>query len=69
MSKYSELWKTFDNKTEKEILMTFSEIEKIIGFSIDHSFLKYKGELSSYGYSVERVYLKEKKIKFTKISY
>ena len=44
MSKYDLLWKHIKEKNEKEYVLTYADIEKILGFSIDHSFLKYKNE-------------------------
>ena len=36
------------------------KIKEILGFDIDHSFLKYKSELISYGYIVKKISIKEK---------
>lgn len=68
MSKYSELWKYFYDKNELLINLSFDEIKSILGFAIDHSFLNYKKELEDYGYKVKRIFLKEKRIEFEKIS-
>ena len=54
-------------KNEKEYVLTYADIEKILGFSIDHSFLKYKNELAEYGYKVSKISMKKKKILFEKI--
>ena len=35
--------------------MTFEQIQQITGIPIDHSFLKYKKELTEYGYKVEKI--------------
>ena len=60
MSKYEPLWKYVrDNKEEKYIL-SYEEIKDILGFELDHSFLKYKKELLKYGYEVEKISMKEK---------
>lgn len=67
MSKYDLLWKHIKEKNEKEYVLTYADIEKILGFSIDHSFLKYKNELSEYGYKVSKISMKKKKILFEKI--
>lgn len=68
MSKYNPLWRYFINKDESAINMSFDEIEDILGFSIDHSFLNYKKELDAFGYKVKKIYLKEKRIVFEKIT-
>lgn len=65
MSKYTSLWEHIkENNVEK---LSFSEIEKILGFPIDHSFLNYKKELESFGKKIEKISLKNKKIKIKKI--
>lgn len=67
MSKYNLLWKHIKEKNEKEYVLTYADIEKMLGFSIDHSFLKYKNELAEYGYKVSKISMKKKKILFEKI--
>ena len=38
------------------------------GLPIDHSFLKYKKELTEYGYKVAKISMKEQKVMFEKIA-
>ena len=67
MSKYNLLW-DYVRKSERDSLMlTFAEIERILGTPIDHSFLKYKKELTEYGYLVGKISMKEKAVMFEKI--
>lgn len=62
MSKYNSLWEYIkENDTER---LTFSEIQTILGFPIDHSFLNYKKELEEYGYKVKKISMKEQVILF-----
>lgn len=62
MSKYRPLWEYIkQNGTEK---LTFSEIQTILGFPIDHSFLNYKKELEEYGYQVKKISMKEQIVLF-----
>jgi len=49
MSKYQKLWEYFIDKKEDVITLSFKQIEDILGFKIDHSFLSYKKELLTYG--------------------
>ena len=57
MSKYEPLWNYIkDNDVEK---LGFKEIEEILSFKIDHSFLKYKKELENYGYKVKNISMKK----------
>lgn len=67
MSKYNSLWEYFKGKDEMTIDLSFDEIQDVLGFSIDHSFLNYKKELEAFGYQVKKIYLKEKRITFEKI--
>lgn len=66
MSKYKTLWEYIKNNGEENVILTFNDIEGILGFPIDHSFLKYKKELLEYGYIVEKISMKDKKIIFRK---
>lgn len=66
MSKYNELWKWIVTNNKDDLKMTFEEIEKIIGFPIDHSFLTYKKELIDYGYKVAKISMKDKFVLFEK---
>lgn len=67
MSKYKPLWNFFEKQHDDTIELSFDAIQDILGFPIDHSFLNYKKELVSYGYSVKKIYLKEKKVLFEKV--
>ena len=60
MSKYKPLWDYVNSNKKKEYKLSYEDIKKILGFDIDHSFLKYKKELLEYGYRVEKISLKEK---------
>ena len=46
MSKYDALWEYVRESGKKQLSLTFEEIKTIAGMPIDHSFLKYKKELS-----------------------
>lgn len=72
MSKYKDLWIYIDlifKQTNKEkIELSFNQIKDAANFEIDHSFLTYKKDLLDYGYKVEKIKLKDKKIIFEKIN-
>ena len=67
MSKYNSLWEYIGKCEEPEIMLTYEEIEKICGVPIDHSFLAYKKELDNYGYRVEKISMKDKTVRFSKV--
>ena len=68
MSKYDPLSKFIQNEKQKKILLSFEQIQDILGFRLDHSFLNCKKELLAYGYAVGKISLKEKIITFIKMS-
>lgn len=66
MSKYIKLWEYVKAHCTTELTLTFEEIQNILGFEIDHSFLKYKKELAEYGYEVGKISMKNKTVAFTR---
>lgn len=68
MSKYERLWNYIKNCNEDTITLTFAEIGSIVGAPIDHSFLRYKKELTDYGYKVNKISMKEQNVTFDKCS-
>lgn len=67
MSKYKPLWEYLKTNNKPSYEMSFKDIKNILGFDINHSFLKYKKEANSYGYEVGKISLKEKTVIFNKI--
>ena len=67
MGKYEPLWKYIKENNKDKYELSYSEINKILGFSINHSFLTYKKELIEYGYEVTKINMKNKTILFNKI--
>lgn len=67
MSKYNSLWEHVQRNGSQSFKLTFEEIQNIAGIAIDHSFLKYKKELTEYGYRVGKISMKEQTVIFTKI--
>ena len=67
MSKYEPLWNYIKNNNKDSYKLTYEEIENILGFPIDHSFLTYKKELISYGYEVTKISMKDKMVLFNKL--
>lgn len=67
MSKYNALWEYIQKDGSSSLKLSFAKIHDILGFEIDHSFLKYKKELIQHGYQVGKISLKEKTVIFNKI--
>lgn len=64
MSKYNALWQYIAACGKESVILTFDEIVNIAGVCIDHSFLQYKKDLTAYGYEVEKISMKERKVTF-----
>ena len=67
MGKYNSLWEYVQKKGTNSFKLTFEEIQNIAGLPIDHSFLKYKKELTEYGYEVGKISMKEQTVLFNKL--
>ena len=67
MSKYSLLWEYIQGSEEKDLTLSFLQIEQIAGVPIDHSFLRYKKELGEYGWQVDKISMKNETVRFTKL--
>lgn len=67
MSKYDSLWEYVQVRGGDSFQMSFEEIQNIAGVPIDHSFLKYKKELLSYGYQVGKISMKEQTVMFHRV--
>ena len=67
MSKYDALWRSVAQCGKPSLLLTFAEIASIAGVPIDHSFLTYKKELLTYGYTVAKISMKAQTVLFSKV--
>ena len=67
MSKYQSLWEYLSKNGLNEITISFSNLENILGFKINHSFLSCKKEAENYGYHVKKISFKEEFIIFERI--
>ena len=66
MSKYDALWAYVQKDGSATLKLTFERIQEIAGVPIDHSFLKYKRELTDYGYQVGKISMKEQTVVFNR---
>lgn len=64
MSKYNKLWEYIKSQEIDSLKLSYDEIEQIAGVPIDHSFLTYKKELLEFGWSVKKIYMKDKCVEF-----
>lgn len=68
MSKYDLLWKYVGSSGTDNLVMSYGDVEKILGSPIDHSFLNFKKELADYGYEVKKISMKNSTVEFRKIN-
>ena len=66
MSKYDALWAYIRGLNEEKLVLRFADIAQITGTPLDHSFLKYKKELTQYGYAVGKISRKSQTVLFIK---
>lgn len=66
MSKYDALWTYIQKSGRQQLTLTYDEIGQIAGVVLDHSFLRYKKELLSYGYEVSKISMKVQTVLFIK---
>lgn len=66
MSKFQPLWDHVA-QTEMPLKLSFDEIATILGFPIDHSFLRDKKQLGEYGLTVKKISLKEQFVIFDRL--
>ncbi len=67
MSKYDPLWNYVCRRGEDNFCLSFEEIEQVLGFPIDHSFLSFKKELTGHGYEVVKISMKGKTVSFRRL--
>lgn len=64
MSKYQPLWEHIQTIDAQKLSLSYEEIQSILGFPIDHSFLTCKKELLAYGWNVKKISMKEETVRF-----
>ena len=64
MSKYQPLWEHIQAINADSLRLSYEEMQRILGFPIDHSFLTYKKELPAYGWNVKKISMKEETVLF-----
>ena len=64
MSKYQPLWEHIQAANAEKLRLSYGEMQSILGFPIDHSFLTYTKELLDYGLTVKKNSMKEQTVLF-----
>ena len=54
MSKYDSLWTHVAQCPEERLTLIFQQIGEICGVPVDHSFLRYKEDLTAYDWQVKK---------------
>ena len=66
MSKYIPLWEYVKIVENFPLELTIGEIEGVLGFPLDHSFLNAKKETAEYGFTVGKISMKKRTVVFDK---
>lgn len=66
MDKYEPLWRFIADSGDFPSELGFDEIERVLGFPIDHSFLSYKKDALRYGFAVGKISLKNRTVLFVR---
>ena len=64
--KYDALWRYIGESGDAQMTLTVDESHRIAGGPIDHSFLRYKRELTEYGWAVQKISMKAQTVLFAK---
>ena len=67
MSKYDPLWSWIRENGTERFTLSFDDIGRILGFSLDHAFLRFKKELAAYGWQVVKISMKEQTVLFERL--
>ena len=66
MSKYIPLWEYVKIGENFPLELTCGEIEGVLRFPLDHSFLNAKKETAEYGFTVGKISMKKRTVVFEK---
>lgn len=67
MSKYHALWDWICENGTERFTLSFDDIGRIVGFPLDHAFLRFKKELTAYGWQVVKISMKEQTVLFEQL--
>lgn len=67
MSKYDALWSWVRENGSDRFTLSFDDIGQILGFPLDHAFLRFKRELPAYGWQVVKISMKEQTVLFERL--
>ena len=67
MSKYDPLWAWIRENGVDRFTLSFDDIRRIVGFPLDHAFLRFKKELPAYGWQVVKISMKEQTVLFERL--
>lgn len=67
MSKYDALWSWVRENGSDRFTLSFDDIGRILGFPLDHAFLRFKKKLPAYGWQVVKISMKEQTVLFERL--
>ena len=66
MPKYQRLWAYLAAQDAGQLLLSFDEIAEITGNALDHSFLNEKKDLKPFGWTVQKISMKQQYVLFVR---
>ena len=67
MSKYQALWDWIRENGDDRFTLSFDDIGRIVGFPLDHAFLRCKKELLAEGWRVVRISMNAQTVLFERL--
>lgn len=67
MSRYDALWAWIAQNGTDRFTLSFADIERIVGFPLNHAFLSCKKELLAMGWKVVKISMKEQTVLFERL--
>ena len=67
MSKYDALWIWIRENGTERFTLSFDDIGRIVGFPLDHAFLRFKKKLTAYGWQVVKLSMMEQTVLFERL--
>ena len=64
MGNYEALWTYIRESGKQPLVLSFEEMETLLGAPLSHAFLNRKKELLAYGWEVQKISMKEKTVRF-----
>lgn len=68
MANYQHLWTYLAAQDADQLQLSFEEIAELAGVALNHSFLNEKKNLEPYGWTVQKISMKQQSVLFVRRS-